>query len=85
MVKVFLHLGENVVVPKKDVIMILDTRTLGSQATREFIEIAGDEGFIKSISNKNKEKSYIITNKEIFISPISCRTLQKRSRSFFKI
>lgn len=79
----FLHLGENVVVPKKDVIMVLDTRTRETPATREYIEISKDDGFIKSISNKCKEKSYVVTTKEIFISPISCRTLQKRSRSPF--
>ena len=37
----FLHLGGDVVVSRKDVIMILDTQTLTSPATREFIEIAG--------------------------------------------
>ncbi|VFU18203.1 conserved hypothetical protein [anaerobic digester metagenome] len=76
----FLHLGGDVVVPKKDVIMILDTHTLTSSATREFIEIAGDEDFIKNTSG-DKEKSYVVTTREIFISPISCKTLQKRARS----
>jgi len=77
---VFLHLGGDVVVSKKDVIMILDTQTLTSPATREFIEIAGDEGFIKNISG-GKEKSYVVTTREIYISPISCKTLQKRAGS----
>nr|WP_315988669.1 extracellular matrix/biofilm biosynthesis regulator RemA family protein [Desulforamulus aquiferis] len=64
---------------KKDVIAILDSRTKQSVITREFIEVAKDEGFIQPISNAEKEKSFVITNKEIFISPISCTTLKKRS------
>jgi len=75
----FLHLGGDVVVLKKDVIAILDIRTKLSPVTKEFIEIAKDEGFIKNISEQNKEKSYVVTTKEIFLSPISCVTLKKRS------
>lgn len=75
----FLHLGGDVVVLKKDVIVILDSRTKQSAITREFMEVAKDEGFIQPISNAEKEKSFVITNKEIFISPISCTTLKKRS------
>ena len=61
----FLHLGGDVVVPKKDVIVILDIKTMSAPTTREFIEIARDEGFIRNISNKNKDKSYVVTTKEI--------------------
>lgn len=78
----FLHLGGDVVVPKKDIIAILDHRTRVSPATREFLEISKDEGFIKKISQNDKEKSYIVTTKEIYISPISCITLRKRSETF---
>ncbi|MEW6063718.1 hypothetical protein P378_13810 [Desulforamulus profundi] len=75
----FLHLGGDVVVLKKDIIAILDARIKNSAITREFIEIAKDEGFIQPISNQEKEKSFVITSKEIYVSPISCTTLKKRS------
>lgn len=75
----FLHLGGDVMISKKDVIAILDIRTKLSPVTKEFIEIAKDDGFMKNISEQNKEKSYIVTTKEIFLSPISCITLKKRS------
>ena len=78
----FIHLGGDVVVPKKEVVAILDIQAGLAPATKEFIEIAGDEGFIKNISEKNKGKSYVITTKEIYLSPISCTTLKKRSESF---
>ncbi len=75
----FLHLGGDIVVLKKDIIAILDARPKNSAVTREFIDIAKDEGFIQPISNADKEKSLVITSKEIYISPISCTTLKKRS------
>ncbi|MEW5953056.1 MAG: extracellular matrix regulator RemB [Bacillota bacterium] len=75
----FLHLGGNTIIPKKDIIAIINIKTSSTQATREFLEIANDEGFIKTISKEGKEKSFIITNKEIYISPISCSTLKKRT------
>ncbi|WP_003545532.1 extracellular matrix regulator RemB [Desulfotomaculum nigrificans] len=80
----FLHLGGDVVVLKKDIIAILDTRTKQSSITREFIDIAKDEGFIQSISNQEKEKSLVITTKEIYVSPISCTTLKKRSENILE-
>ncbi|MDD4335107.1 MAG: DUF370 domain-containing protein [Desulfotomaculaceae bacterium] len=79
----FLHLGRNVVVLKKDIIAILGVRTAQADATKEFIEIAGDEGFIKNIYKKNEEKSFVITTRDIYISPISCSTLKKRSEKIF--
>ncbi|MDD4767489.1 MAG: DUF370 domain-containing protein [Desulfotomaculaceae bacterium] len=78
----FLHLGRDVVVLKKDIIAILDVRTAQADATKEFIEIAGDEGFIKNIYKKDKEKSFVVTNNNIYVSPISCSTLKKRSQMF---
>lgn len=80
----FLHIGADKVVLKKDVIAILETHTMSSQITKEFLEIAHDEGFVEHIAgSKNmkddKEKSYLLTNNKIYFSPISCTTLKKRS------
>ena len=81
----FLHLGGNVVVPKKDLIVILDAQAEESQSTREFLEIAGDEGFIKDITGNGKKKSFVVTAKDIYISPISCGTLKKRAENFLEL
>ncbi|NLI14097.1 extracellular matrix regulator RemB [Pelotomaculum propionicicum] len=78
----FLHLGGDVVVSKEDIIAILDVRTRQAPITREFIEIARDEGFIKNIYDQEKEKSFVITTRDIYMSPISCVTLKKRAESF---
>lgn len=77
----FLHLGGDVMVLKKDIIAILDIKIKQSIATKEFLEIAKDEEFIKEIYSEEKEKSFVITNKEIYLSPISCNTLKKRSNN----
>ena len=77
----FLHLGADVVIPKKDVIMIIDIRTKKSPVTSEFLQISEDEGYIKAIAEK--VKSVIITTKDIYMSPISCSTLKKRSENIF--
>ncbi|MFA4884662.1 MAG: extracellular matrix/biofilm biosynthesis regulator RemA family protein [Desulfotomaculaceae bacterium] len=78
----FLHLGGDVVVSKEDIIAILDVRTRQAPVTKEFIEIARDEGFIKSIYDQEKEKSFVITTRDIYMSPISCITLKKRAEIF---
>lgn len=78
----FLHLGEDLVVPKKDIIAILDIRAGGAPITAEFLEIARDEGFLHQIAEKGKEKSYVITSRKVYVSPISCSTLKKRTAVF---
>ena len=79
----FLHIGGDVVVPIKNVIAIMDIDTTTiSKDTKEFLKVAEEEGFIKSISD-DLPKSYIITEtdkkRKIYLSPISTVTLQKRS------
>jgi hypothetical protein len=73
-----LHIGDDVVVPKKNIIAILEMDTNSSIVTKEFLEIAGDEGFIEKIS-EGKESSFVITTEKIYYSPISCATLKKRA------
>ena len=78
----FLHLGENVVVPIKDVIGIFDLQTtMYSSDTSAFLRMAEEDGFVERIS-KEKPKSFVIAevnkNSKIYLSPISSSTLTKR-------
>ncbi|GAA0123621.1 MAG: DUF370 domain-containing protein [Clostridium argentinense] len=78
----FLHLGENVVVPVKDVIAIFDMEaTMYSSDTIQFIRMAEEDGFVERIT-KEKPKSFVIAevNKKskVYLSPISSATLSKR-------
>ncbi|EYE88635.1 hypothetical protein Q428_06655 [Fervidicella metallireducens AeB] len=78
----FLHLGENVVIPLKEVIAIFDINSTTSIDTRQFLKTAEEEGFIKRIT-KDEPKSFVVTEREkksiIYLSPISSVTLSKRS------
>ena len=80
----FLHLGDDVVVWNKDIIMILDEEIETSILTREFFNNMKGEGMVQVINSKNKGKSFIVTKREVFISFISCRTLKKRIYGVYK-
>lgn len=79
----FLHLGENVVVPIKDIIGIFDLQnSMYGYDTVQFLRMAEEDGFVEKITNE-KPKSFVIAevNKKskIYLSPISSSTLNKRS------
>ena len=79
----FLHLGEYVVVPIKDIIGIFDLQnTMYSSDTIQFLRLAEEDGFVERITDETP-KSFIIAevdNKsKIYLSPISSTTLTKRT------
>ena len=79
----FLHLGENVVVPIKDIIGIFDIQaSMDSSDTRSFLSMAEEDGFVERITQESP-KSFVIAevNKmsKIYLSPISSSTLTKRT------
>lgn len=79
----FLHLGENVVVPIKDVIGIFDLQTtMYSSDTIQFLRMAEEDGFVERITS-DKPKSFVIAEvdkkSKIYLSPISSSTLTKRT------
>ncbi len=83
----FLHLGENIVVPIKDIIGIFDIETsMYSSDTIQFLRMAEEDGFVQRIT-KDKPKSFIIAEvdkkSKIYLSPISSSTLTKRSETLY--
>ena len=79
----FLHLGENIVVPVKDVIGIFDIDVARYSAdTMQFLRMAEDDGFVERVTDE-EPKSFVIAevNKmsQIYYSPISSSTLTKRT------
>ncbi|WP_352418583.1 extracellular matrix regulator RemB [Proteiniborus sp.] len=89
----FLHIGKDLVIPLKELIAIIDAESaLKLEDTKNFLKVAGEEGFIYDIS-EGKIKSYIITEKVdkdkdnfsevrksvIYGSNISSTTLLKRA------
>lgn len=84
----FLHIGENVVVPMKDIIGIFDIDScLYSSDSNQFLRWSEDDGFVHRISD-DRPKSIIVAEVEkksrIYLSPISSRTLAKRTKIGFE-
>lgn len=83
----FLHLGENVVVPLKDVIGIFDIETSTySSDSMQFLRLAEEDGFVQKVSSE-PPKSFVVAEvdkkSKIFLSPISSATLTKRTESVY--
>ena len=85
----YLHLGENKVVKKRDIIGIfdMDTATV-MKATRTFLNNAEKNGSAETLSYE-LPKSFTVVGKrgtrqkKIYISQITPATLQKRSEDKF--
>lgn len=81
----YLHLGQNVVVPLTTVIGVFDLdNTTGSHLTRTFLNNAEKAGHIVNISD-DLPKSFVICRDEgkevIYLSQLASSTLFKRSES----
>ena len=74
----FIHLGDNAVIPKKDIIGIFDIdNTSVSAATRNFLNKAAKEDRVIYINNE-LPKSFIVTEYEVYISSLASATLTRR-------
>lgn len=81
----FLHLGGNVTIPQKELLGIFDLETAKKSAvTKEFLELARTEKVLIEIVPPQQSKSFILTDKNIYFSPISSTTLQKRAFFFLR-
>ena len=78
----FLHIGEDSVIPIKDIVGIFDIKIRENNSTKEFLQIASEEGFVKSDGDE-EEKSFILTNENVYFSPISSATLKKRFHTLY--
>ena len=76
----YLHIGGDVLVKKKDIIAIIDYENVEkSQITDEFVELASIEGLIEKKEKKTEAKAFVVSDKKIYFSSISSATLFKRS------
>ncbi len=75
----FLHIGENNLIPKKEIVAIIDAKTsLKSEDTKNLLEFMGET--IDSNREDKDIRTYIITSKnKIYKSKISSKTLVRRS------
>lgn len=75
----FLHMGNDVVVPLREVISVIDLKEGPSPLNREFLTTAEEEGFVVQLSDN--PVSVVICAKQIYLSPISTKTLYRRASS----
>jgi chromosome segregation and condensation protein ScpB len=74
----FLHLGADTVIPLRDVIAITDIKAARSGINDDFLRVMREENLIDDISDGNA-KSFVVTDKLVFLSAISAATLKKRA------
>ena len=79
----YLHLGQNVVVPEAAVVGIFDMdNTTGSHITRKYLSQAEKERKIINVSD-DLPKAFVVCNENnitrIYLSQLSSQTLLKRS------
>ncbi|MFA9556236.1 extracellular matrix regulator RemB [Evansella sp. AB-rgal1] len=77
----FIHLGGDVVLRSHKVVAILDYHSKEtSQDNERFIELCEKNSKTVSISTDNP-KSIVITENEVYLSPISSHTLKRRAET----
>jgi len=81
----YLHLGQNVVVPEAAVIGVFDLdNTTGSHITRSFLGDAEKAGHVISVS-EDLPKSFVVCDEnsetKIYLSQLSSQTLLKRAET----
>ena len=81
----YLHLGQNVVVPEASIIGIFDLdNTTGSGITRKFLNDAEKAGRILNVTDE-LPKSFVICGDDremmIYLSQLSSQTLLKRTET----
>ncbi|AKF93700.1 extracellular matrix/biofilm biosynthesis regulator RemA family protein [Brevibacillus laterosporus] len=76
----FLHVGGDTVVSMKEVISIIDHQTV--KHSKISLTFMGDQKKEKRLIDQQSEeiKSYVITDRAIYCSPISSLTLKKRAQ-----
>lgn len=80
----FIHLGSDHMVALADVIAIINVDEPIAESIRDIIQLAIADKKICRICDKGQEKSLIITDDKIYLSPISSVTLFKRCRSLYE-
>ncbi|MBP2655666.1 MAG: hypothetical protein H6Q73_3235 [Firmicutes bacterium] len=74
----FLHLGADTIVPLKSLIAITDVKNGLSGINSDFLKVMHEESLISDVSDGNA-KSFVVTDKMVYLSPISSLTLKKRA------
>ena len=76
----YLHIGEDTLVRDQDIIGIfdMDTSTV-NKATRDYLKKAEKDKRVIYV-NYDLPKCFVVTDKNVFVSPINTGTLNKRAK-----
>ncbi|MCF8565717.1 DUF370 domain-containing protein [Alicyclobacillus tolerans] len=75
----FIHIGGDTMVHLEDVIGIFDIQSKSSPLTAQFLEQIKQQPAIEVV-DPGEIKSFILTDKKLYYSPISSLTLKKRAQ-----
>ena len=83
---VYLHLGKDVSVNTKNIIAILDLESTSvSKATRDFLKIVEEEGFVRNVSEEI-HRTFVLCEingqSVIYITNISSKALAGRTQRY---
>ncbi len=74
----YLHLGAGVVVPHREVVAILDARSVrGSETNQAFLRRAAESGRLFGI-HPGQTRSLVVTLRGVYASSVSPKTLARR-------
>ncbi len=83
MIFLYIHLGDNFVIPSKEVVMIIDHHSSKtSKIVTEFLE--KQQNHAVKLAN-GETKSIVVTTDKIYFSPLASGTLKKRAKFTFDI
>ncbi|ADU28297.1 extracellular matrix regulator RemB [Evansella cellulosilytica] len=78
----FIHLGADMVIRANKIIAILDHQSKDlSQDNLDFIDYQIKNKKTVAITDDDNPKSIVVTDKEVYLSPISSQTLKRRAET----
>ncbi len=76
----YIHIGGEYAVQMKEIVGIMDMEnTSTSRVTRDFLRKMEEEGRVITTS-PDLPKSFVVTGKYVYITPVTSATLEKRCR-----
>lgn len=79
----FLHIGADTVVPMRDIIAVFDVKAGKTQIEQSFLQNIAEDAIIDI--SEGYPKSFIITDKMVYLSAISSVTIKKRAEYGFSV
>ncbi|HAU31458.1 MAG: hypothetical protein XD78_1063 [Desulfotomaculum sp. 46_296] len=79
-----IHLGGDVAIPGRCIIMILNSNLERSSVVKDYLAVVKEENFVHDLTEEGSGRSFIITDRGVFVSPVSSATLKKRSENILE-